>query len=54
MSEYIRAFVDKYIFHRRSPARSLFGYDYEWDYLKAKKEKERLALKACCKLIERR
>lgn len=28
------AWIKKYIFHIKSPSARLFGYDYEWDFLK--------------------
>lgn len=28
------AWIKKYIFHVKSPYARLFGYDYEWDFLK--------------------
>lgn len=28
------AWIKKYIFHVKSPCARMFGYDYEWDFLK--------------------
>ena len=34
MAEWIKAWIDKYIFRIQSPSLAAFGYKYQWDYLK--------------------
>ncbi len=36
--KWIMAWIKKYLLGVKSPSAMSYGYDYEWDYLKARKD----------------